>query len=96
LLAEYLPLYSKDQRRRHDVLPGITGWAQINGRNNVSWEDKFKMDTWYVDNKCMLLDLKIFFMTFLVVICRRGISSPGSVTAKPFIGIQNASENNFS
>ncbi len=86
LLAEYLPLYNKEQSRRHSVLPGITGWAQVNGRNAISWEDKFKYDIWYVDNKSFLLDLKILWLTFLKVLKRSDISSNNSVTVEKFRG----------
>jgi sugar transferase EpsL len=86
LLMEYLPLYSKEQARRHDVLPGITGWAQVNGRNQVSWEEKFALDVWYVDNWSLLLDLKILARTAGAVLGRRGISNEGHVTMEPFRG----------
>jgi len=74
LLMEYLPLYSPEENRRHEVRPGITGWAQINGRNAVSWDEKFKMDIWYVDNRSLWLDLKILFLTMGKVITRDGVS----------------------
>lgn len=86
LLVEYLPLYSKEQARRHEVSPGITGWAQVNGRNAISWEEKFKLDVWYVDNLSFLLDCKIFYMTFYKVIKRKDISSNTSVTMEKFTG----------
>lgn len=86
LLIEYLPLYSTEQMRRHEVLPGITGWAQVNGRNAISWEEKFKFDVWYVENQTLWLDLKIISRTFAAVILRDGITSQGSVSASPFIG----------
>lgn len=86
LLVEYLPLYSKEQARRHEVKPGITGWAQINGRNNISWDEKFKLDVWYVDNMSLALDLKILFKTFLKVIKKSDITSTDSATTKPFAG----------
>lgn len=86
LLVEYLPLYNAKQRRRHDVLPGITGWAQVNGRNAISWEQKFEYDVWYVDNQSFLLDLKIMWMTFLKVINRSGVNSKTSVTMDKFEG----------
>ena len=86
LLTEYLPLYSSEQNRRHNVRPGITGWAQVNGRNAISWEEKFKLDVWYVDNKSFLLDLKILFLTVLKVIKKEGISSNGHVTMPFFKG----------
>lgn len=86
LLNEYLPLYSAEQARRHEVRPGITGWAQVNGRNSLSWEDKFKLDVWYVDNRSILLDLKILFMTVNKVLAREGISADGEVTMSKFSG----------
>jgi lipopolysaccharide/colanic/teichoic acid biosynthesis glycosyltransferase len=78
LLMEYLPFYSKEQARRHEVKPGITGWAQVNGRNGLSWEEKFKMDIWYVDNRSLWLDLKILFLTMGKVITREGVSPRNS------------------
>ncbi len=86
LLPEYLPLYTRDQARRHEVKPGITGWAQINGRNALSWEEKFKLDLWYVDNQSLWLDLKIIWLTFLKVIRRSNINQPGQATAERFMG----------
>ena len=86
LLAEYLPLYSKEQARRHDVTPGITGWAQVNGRNAISWEDKFKYDVWYVDNCSFLVDIKIIWLTILKVLKREGISSNTHATMEKFKG----------
>ncbi len=86
LLPEYLPLYSKEQARRHEVKPGITGWAQVNGRNAISWEEKFKMDVWYVDNQSFWLDMKILFLTIKKVLVRDGISADGHVTIEPFKG----------
>lgn len=86
LLVKYLPLYSKEQARRHDVRPGITGWAQVNGRNAISWEQKFGYDVWYVDNISFLLDIKILWLTLKKVIVREGISSSTSVTMEPFKG----------
>ncbi len=86
LLAEYLPLYNEEQNRRHTVLPGITGWAQVNGRNAISWEDKFRYDVWYVDNQSFLLDLKILWLTLLKVIRRSDISPTNSVTVEKFKG----------
>jgi lipopolysaccharide/colanic/teichoic acid biosynthesis glycosyltransferase len=86
LLMEYLPLYSKEQGRRHGVLPGLTGWAQINGRNSLSWDDKFKLDVWYVDNQNFWLDLKIITMTALKVFRREGISAEGEATMSKFEG----------
>lgn len=86
LLMEYLPLYSKEQYRRHSVRPGVTGWAQVNGRNAISWEDKFKLDVWYVDNRSFWLDLKILFLTVKKVLVRDGISGEGEVTMSRFTG----------
>jgi len=86
LLMEYLPLYNKEQFRRHDVLPGITGWAQINGRNAISWEEKFELDVWYVDNQSFWLDMKILVLTVLKVFKREGISQEGNITMKKFTG----------
>ena len=86
LLMEYLPLYSKEQYRRHDVRPGVTGWAQVNGRNAISWEDKFKLDVWYVDNRSFWLDLKILLLTVKKVLVRDGISGEGEVTMSRFTG----------
>ena len=87
MLMEYLPRYSSEQARRHDVMPGITGWAQINGRNALSWEEKFTMDTWYVDQWSLRLDLEILSMTILRVLKRDGISSQGHETMPEFIGM---------
>jgi sugar transferase EpsL len=84
LLVEYLPRYSSAQMRRHDVLPGITGWAQINGRNALSWEDKFKMDLWYVDNHSLWLDIKILLITLYRVLKREGITQIGQATMEEF------------
>ena len=84
LLVEYLDLYSEEQARRHDVRPGITGWAQINGRNALSWEEKFAMDVWYVDNQSMILDFKILFKTVMKVLKRDGISQQGQATMQKF------------
>lgn len=86
LLLQYLPLYSKEQARRHEVRPGITGWAQVNGRNAISWTRKFELDVWYVDHCSFLLDLKIIFMTIKKVFVREGISSETSVTMEAFTG----------
>nr|WP_321372005.1 sugar transferase [uncultured Desulfuromusa sp.] len=86
LLMEYLPLYSDEQRRRHEVRPGITGWAQVNGRNVLSWEEKFKLDVWYVDNRSFWLDLKILFLTVKKVFVREGISAEGEATMPKFTG----------
>jgi len=86
LLMEYLPLYSPDQARRHDVRPGITGWAQVNGRNTLSWEEKFKLDVWYVDNRTLWLDLKILVLTVMKVLKKDAISEEGQVTMSKFEG----------
>lgn len=86
LLVEYLPLYNAEQARRHDVLPGIAGWAQINGRNTLSWEEKFALDVWYVDNQSFLLDLKILLVTVAKVVRREGISAAGMATMSRFEG----------
>jgi len=88
LLMEYLPLYSAEQYRRHDARPGVTGWAQINGRNALSWEEKFKLDIWYVDNRSFWLDLKIIFLTIKKVVVRDGISAEGEATMSKFEGRQ--------
>lgn len=87
LLMEYLPLYSTEQYRRHDTRPGVTGWAQVNGRNSLSWEEKFKLDVWYVDNRTLILDIKILLMTVRKVLKRDGISADGEVTMSKFTGI---------
>ncbi|MDC9511488.1 sugar transferase [Pseudoalteromonas sp. Angola-4] len=89
LLVQYLPLYSSEQARRHNVRPGITGWAQVNGRNAISWEQKFKLDVWYVDNQSFLLDIKILLLTVKKVFVREGISADGHVTIEPFKGSKN-------
>lgn len=86
LLVEYLPLYSAEQSRRHNVRPGITGWAQINGRNAISWSEKFRLDVWYVDNQSFWLDVKILWITIKKVILRDGVSAQGYVTTEPFRG----------
>jgi len=86
LLMEYLPLYSPEQARRHEVRPGITGWAQVNGRNAISWEEKFKLDVWYVDNQSFWLDIKILWMTVVKVFKREGISQQGHATMPFFKG----------
>lgn len=88
LLMQYLPLYSPEQSRRHEVRPGITGWAQVNGRNAISWEEKFELDVWYVDNRSFWLDLKILFMTLKKVFIREGISQEGQATMEEFRGTQ--------
>jgi len=86
LLMEYLPRYSKEQARRHDVLPGITGWAQVNGRNATEWEERFALDVWYVDNWSPWLDAKILLMTVKSVLFQTGISKKGEATMSPFMG----------
>ena len=86
LLVQYLPLYNKEQARRHDVRPGITGWAQVNGRNAISWTKKFELDVWYVDHCSLWLDVKIIFMTVRCVLAREGISAEGSATMEDFVG----------
>ena len=86
LLMEYLPLYSPYQNRRHNVKPGITGWAQINGRNSISWEEKFKLDIWYIENKNFYLDIRILFITFIKVINKEGINESEITTMSKFKG----------
>jgi len=86
LLMEYIPLYSQEQARRHEVRPGITGWAQVNGRNAISWEEKFKFDVWYVENQSFWLDLKILMLTIKKVLVSDGISADNHVTMEPFKG----------
>lgn len=86
LLVEYLELYDEKQKKRHSVMPGITGWAQVNGRNALSWEEKFKYDTWYVENQSLLLDIKIIWMTFVKVLRRSDVSSATSVSMEKFRG----------
>ena len=86
LLVEYLPLYSSKQARRHEVKPGITGWTQVNGRNTISWDEKFDLDVWYVDNQSIWLDIKILFLTIKKVIMRDGISAKDDATMPPFKG----------
>lgn len=86
LLMEYLPLYSEEQYRRHEARPGVTGWAQINGRNAISWEEKFKLDVWYVNNRSMWLDIKIILLTIKKVVVRDGISAEGEATMTKFTG----------
>jgi lipopolysaccharide/colanic/teichoic acid biosynthesis glycosyltransferase len=85
---EYLPLYSPEQARRHKVRPGITGWAQVNGRNAISWEEKFALDVWYVDNRTFWLDIKILWLTVKKVLVRDGINAQGEVTMPRFTGSQ--------
>ena len=89
LLVQYLPLYNAEQARRHDVRPGITGWAQVNGRNAISWKQKFKLDVWYVDNQSFFLDIKILLLTVKKVFVREGISADGEVTMSAFTGDSN-------
>jgi lipopolysaccharide/colanic/teichoic acid biosynthesis glycosyltransferase len=89
LLMEYLPLYSPEQARRHEVRPGITGWAQVNGRNALTWDEKFKLDVWYVDNGSLMLDAKILIKTLISVTLRRGINNDGHATMPPFRGNSN-------
>lgn len=86
LLVQYLPLYNEKQARRHNVCPGITGWAQVNGRNAISWEEKFSFDVWYVENQTFWLDIKILLLTVKKVFVREGISADGHVTIEPFKG----------
>ena len=86
LMLEYLPLYTPEQARRHEIRPGITGWAQVNGRNAISWEEKFALDVWYVDNRTIWLDFKIIWMTAKKVLIREGISAEGEVTTSKFTG----------
>ncbi len=92
LLISYLPLYNPHQMRRHDVLPGLTGWAQVNGRNALTWEEKFDLDVWYVDHWSFGLDLKIMMLTMIKVIKREGISQPGQATSDPFKGTPNKTD----
>ncbi|MCA8988243.1 MAG: sugar transferase [Planctomycetaceae bacterium] len=90
LLVQYLPLYSERQARRHEVSPGVTGWAQVNGRNGVPWEERFEMDVWYVENCSFRLDLFILWKTFVTVFQRKGVSAEGHVTMPPFAGTEKA------
>jgi lipopolysaccharide/colanic/teichoic acid biosynthesis glycosyltransferase len=92
LLTEYLPLYSARQARRHEVKPGLTGWAQVNGRNALTWEDRLEMDVWYVENRSLSLDLKIIWMTLGIVLNRKGISHEGSATMERFKGSSKAGQ----
>ena len=91
LLMEYLPLYNDRQKRRHEVKPGITGWAQVNGRNSIDWDKKLELDVWYVENQSFLLDLKILLLTVAKVVRRSGINEPGQVTQTKFQGSNKAS-----
>jgi lipopolysaccharide/colanic/teichoic acid biosynthesis glycosyltransferase len=86
LLMEYLPRYTPEQARRHEVKPGITGWAQVNGRNATTWDDRLTMDVWYVDNRRLVLDLRILLLTLRKVFAREGISQPGQATMERFRG----------
>ncbi|QDT56473.1 putative sugar transferase EpsL [Caulifigura coniformis] len=86
LLMQYLPLYSEDQRRRHNVLPGLTGWAQVNGRNRTTWEERFAQDTWYVDHASLAVDLRILVLTVLKVVRRDGVAAEGHATMPAFLG----------
>lgn len=90
LLMRYLPRYTPEQARRHEVRPGLTGWAQVNGRNALSWEQKFAYDVWYVDNRCLWLDLKILWLTVWRVLSRRGVSADGEATMGEFMGSSEA------
>lgn len=90
LLVKYLPRYNQTQRRRHDVRPGLTGWAQVNGRNALSWEEKFRLDVWYVENFSFALDVKILLLTVKKVLCHEGISSGSAATMEEFMGMENA------
>jgi len=92
LLIEYLPLYDKNQARRHEVKPGITGWAQVNGRNSISWEAKFELDIWYVDNRSFMLDIKILFLTIKAVLSSKGVNASDKVTMEKFIKKKNSNE----
>ena len=89
LLVEYLPLYNEEQAKRHNVRPGITGWAQVNGRNAISWEEKFKLDFWYVENRTFWLDIKILILTVKKVFVKEGITGVGEVTMSKFEGTNN-------
>jgi sugar transferase EpsL len=92
LLVQYLNRYNAEQARRHDVRPGITGWAQVNGRNDLPWEDKFKMDVWYIEHRSLSLDIKIMIWTVWKIIKREGINQPGEATAKEFMGTSDGSQ----
>ena len=94
LMMKYLDRYTPEQNRRHEAKPGITGWAQINGRNNVSWKKKFELDVWYVDHQSLRLDLKILFLTFWQVVKRSDVSKEGHITVDEFMGTKAASEEN--
>lgn len=92
LLMEYLPLYSAEQYRRHEVRPGVTGWAQVNGRNAISWEEKFALDVWYVEHQSLALDIKILWLTVKKVLLRDGISAAGEATMAKFTGVSGAAD----
>jgi len=92
LLMQYLPRYTPEQARRHEVKPGITGWAQVNGRNAISWEEKFKLDVWYVDHRSFLLDMKIIWLTVIRVLMREGINANGHETMPEFTGSDTCNE----
>lgn len=94
LLMKYLNLYSEEQKRRHDVVPGMTGWAQVNGRNALTWQDKFRLDVWYVDHWTFWLDIKILFMTVGKVFAREGINQAGHATAEEFLGNSDTGREN--
>lgn len=93
LLMQYLPLYTAEQARRHEMRPGLTGWAQVNGRNSLSWEDRFALDIWYVDHRTMLLDLRILWLTARKVLLKEGISASGEATMSAFTGTKQNREN---
>jgi lipopolysaccharide/colanic/teichoic acid biosynthesis glycosyltransferase len=90
LLPEYLPLYTPEQMRRHEVKPGITGWAQVNGRNSIGWDERFRLDVWYVNNRSLWMDLKILWLTVWQVLVRKGISAEGHATMRPFPGTESS------
>jgi lipopolysaccharide/colanic/teichoic acid biosynthesis glycosyltransferase len=92
LLPEYLDRYNEEQARRHEVRPGITGWAQVSGRNAVSWDERFKLDVWYVDHRSFLLDARIVLRTIGAVVSRKGVSAPGTETMRPFEGNAHTTE----
>ncbi len=94
LLMEYVPRYNSEQARRHEVKPGITGWAQVNGRNALSWDERFKLDTWYVDNQSLFLDLKIIAMTFIKVFSGEGVSQDGYFSCPKFMGNETTTGQN--
>lgn len=96
LLMQYLPLYTAAQNRRHEVRPGVTGWAQVNGRNSLSWDEKFKLDVWYVENRSLWLDVKILFLTVRKVLIKEGISQENNATMEPFTGSVVEKDKSFS